>query len=155
MFDFPGIFSSNFMVGSFKVLIKLSEKLSLTTYHFTAPHVVILRLISMKTWHTKLQQPFRLKLEKLILNGEACRKEGMLPLRMQTVARDPGRIWPHGLAPNRWVHYVATAEERPGPLVPLVKRHTASAVNCLWLNDEIQRRGSGGGGGWQGSRGWK
>lgn len=79
--------------------------------------------------------------------------DGMLTLGMQTVARAPGRIGAHGLAPHRGVHYVATAEGRPGPPLPLVKRHAASAVNWLWLNDEIRRRGCGGGGGRQGSRG--
>lgn len=74
-------------------------------------------------------------------------KEGMLPLGMQAVARDPGRIRAHGPAPNRGVHYVATAEERPRPRLPHVKRHTTSAVNWLWLNDAIQRRGCGGRGG--------
>lgn len=61
----------------------------------------------------------------------------MLTLGMQTVARDPGRIRAHGLAPNRGVHYVATAEERPRPPLPLVKRHTASAVNWLWLKIDL------------------
>ena len=42
--------------------------------------------------------------------------------------------------PNRRVHCLATAEERPGLLLPLVKRHTASAVNWLRLNEETQRR---------------
>lgn len=46
-------------------------------------------------------------------------------------------------------HYVATAVEKPGRLVPLVKRHTASAVNWLWLNDEIQRKVEDGWVGWE------
>lgn len=37
------------------------------------------------------------------------------------------------------VDYV-TAERRPRPPAPLVKRHIASAVNWLQLNNKIQKR---------------
>lgn len=59
------------------------------------------------------------------------------------------KLWPEILEGSEhmvWLQteessIVATAEERPRPLV---KRHAASAVNWLQLNDQIQRRGCGG-----------
>lgn len=65
----------------------------------------------------------------LILLGDAYAKRGMLVLWMQTVARDPGRIRAHVWLQTEEISYVATAEERPRPPLPLFKRHSASAVN--------------------------
>lgn len=62
------------------------------------------------------------------------------------------RLWPEILEGSEHMVWLQTVESTmwrqlrrdPGPPAPLVKRHAASAVNWLWLNDEIQRRGCGG-----------
>lgn len=70
--------------------------------------------------------------------------EGCQHLGCRLSPEIPGKITTHVLAPNRGVHYVATAEEKVRPSLPLVKRHITSAVKWLRLYIDIHRRGRGG-----------